>query len=427
MNNSELIRKLAGVIDLALESSSRSNAAKPVKYWYPLSLASYGSEEILEALDSLCAFRTTMWEKTRAFEEAFAEHQGGGHAVMVNSGSSADLLLAFALADPRGQRLSRGDEVLIPAVTWPTQIWSCMMAGLRVRLVDVDPSTLNVSIEALEAAVGPRTKAISLVHLLGNPCDLDAVLALAAKHNLFVLEDCCEALGSTWRGKKVGTFGLGAAFSFFFSHHITTMEGGMITTADAALADELRILRAHGWLRNVQRDSSALAGFDVDPRYAFVNWGFNVRPTELQAGFGLQQLLKLPAFEERRRVLAHRFFSYLAETEFFAAPVVHGNASVSWMALPFMIRPSAPFTRDDVAAYLEANGVETRPIVAGNLAMQPAACIFPELCGDSLPGAVDVHRNGLYVGLSPMTSDAEMSRLIETFAALRVRGVQTLA
>jgi CDP-6-deoxy-D-xylo-4-hexulose-3-dehydrase len=419
--NNEIVQRIAGVIELLLESSSRINEAKPQRYWYPLSMASYGAEEVLEALDSMVSFRTSMWEKTRRFEEAFAREQGAKDAVMVNSGSSADLLLSFLLCDPAKRMLAPGDVVLVPAVTWPTQIWSVLMAGLRVRLVDVDPETLNISLADLERKLTPDVKAIFLVHLMGNPCEMDRILELARERKILVLEDCCEALGAEWRGTKVGNFGLGGAFSFFFSHHITTMEGGMITVNDPALADRLRILRAHGWLRNVDQSQFPLQDESIDPRYAFVDWGFNVRPTELQAGFGLQQLQKLPRFTERRDALASRFFAYIDSTRFLTRPRVSPHARPVWMALPLMVRPDAPFTRGQLTAHLEAAGVETRPVVTGNVARQPAAALFPDLRATPNPGADEIHERGFYVGLSPFVTDAAMDRLIEVLGAFFAR------
>lgn len=415
--NSKDYAALAEILEHLIETSSRINEAKPQRYWYPLAMATYGVDEIIQAVDSLCNFRTTMWEKTKAFEQAFAEYQGCADGVMVNSGSSADLLLAFLLTNPMAPLLARGDEILLPVVTWPTQIWSAMMAGLKVRLVDVDPATLNIDVDDLERKITPRTRALFLVHLLGNPCDMDRILALAEKHDLLILEDCCEAMGSTWNGVKVGNFGLGGTYSFFFAHHMMTMEGGMIACPDDATADQLRVLRAHGWLRNVEPGSYDLEGYDVDPRYAFVNWGFNVRPTELQAGFGLHQLEKLPAFNQRREALASRFFALMDETPWLARPQVHPQARPSWFALPVMAPPEAPFSRDDLTAYLEAEGVETRPIVTGNVTRHPVAELFADTFAGEFPGGDAVHAQGFYLGLSPMQADADMDRLLACFAA----------
>ena len=413
----QLVHSLAGVIDRVLESSSRANDMQPTKYWWPLCVATYGTEEILEALDSLCAFRTTMWEKTAEFERRFALLEKRRHAVMVNSGSSADLLLALLMANPARPLFEPGDEVLVPAVTWPTQVWSIQMAGFHARLVDVDPATLNICPDALRRSIGPRTRAVFLVHVLGNPCPMDAVLSICREHGLIVVEDCCEALGSTWEGVPVGNFGIGAAFSFFFSHHLTTMEGGMVTTDDDEHADHLRILRAHGWTRNVSTTAQANRAPGIDSRYTFVNWGLNVRPTEIQASFGLRQLDRLPGFAARRTALATRFYEGISRIPCLSGPVVDDRASVQWMALPIMIDADAPFTRADLARHLEAEGVETRPIIAGNLARQPAARLFPGLASGPLRGADAVHDRGLYVGLSPMFQDSAIDRLIDVLAS----------
>jgi len=189
--------KLRGVLELFLENNSRINEKKPSKYWYPLAMATYGVDEILEAIDSMCSFRTTMWEKTQEFESAFANYAGCKHAVMVNSGSSADLLLCFAMMSRHRPLLKPGDTILVPAVTWPTQIWSPMMAGLKVQLVDVNPVTLNIDIDDLKRKIAPDVKAIFLVHLMGLPCDMEQIYTIAARNNLIIIEDCCEALGST--------------------------------------------------------------------------------------------------------------------------------------------------------------------------------------------------------------------------------------
>lgn len=407
--------KLSGAVELLLQSASRINEAKPRHYWYPLSLATYGVEEIIEVLDSLCSFRTSMWEKTLEFERRFADYQNSSDCVMVNSGSSADLLLCFLLTDPTHPLLNKDDEILMPIVTWPTQVWSAMMAGLKVRFVDVDPETLNIDLDDLEAKISPATRALSLVHLMGNPCQMDRIMDLAQRHNLLILEDCCEALGAEWDGVKVGNFGIGAAYSFFFSHHITTMEGGMIVCQDSRVADRLRILRAHGWLRNVDTSAYQPIAEDLDPRYTFVNWGFNVRPTDVQAGFGLRQLEKLPEFNRRRTCFADKFFAFIDQTQWLQRPKVHPLASPSWLSLPLLVRSGAPFTRAEITTYLEEQGIETRPIVAGNLARHPVASRFKEFGATTYPGADIVHHNGFYIGLSPLQSTAAMDRLADCF------------
>ena len=416
MKNIGNIEKLRGILELLLESESRINEAKPVRYWYPLSLATYGTDEILEALDSMCSFRTSMAEKTLHFERQFAKWQGGADAIMCNSGSSADLLLCLLLTNPRNPLLKPGAEIIIPVVTWPTQIWSAMMAGLKVKFVDVDPETLNVDLDDLEKSITKNTRALFLVHLMGNPCDMDRIGKLAKKHDLVILEDCCEAMGATWGGKKVGNFGLGAAYSFFFSHHITCMEGGMVSVTDVAVAEQLRLLRAHGWVRNVDPRGYQLEKYpDIDPRYAFVNWGLNVRPTEVQASFGLHQLEKADLFAQRRAQMAGRFIKYLAKQPWLTMPRVHRKAVPSWLALPLMVSHKAPFKKAELTTFLEKHGVETRPIVTGNVARHPVGKLFPEFQTRAYPGADEIHARGFYIGLSPLQDDDAIPRLIETF------------
>ncbi len=400
-----------------IDSGSRINAFKQERYWYPLSVATYDVEEVLAAVDSLCSFRTTMWEKTAEFERHFSMLQGSTESIMVNSGSSADLLVAFAMVNPAQPRLQPGDEVLIPSVTWPTHVWSAMMAGLKVRFIDTDPDTLNVDIASLEAGITDRTRAISLVHLMGNPCDMDAVQRLCATRDLVLMEDCCESLGARFRGRSVGTFGVAGTFSFFFSHHITTMEGGMISCDDADLSDLLRLLRAHGWSRNM-RYSVPEASPGIDPRYTFLNWGFNVRPTELQASFGLEQLERFPTFHRLRGENAAYFAAgFKRYQDLVTLMQVHPDAECSWFALPAVVKHDAPFTRDALVAHLEAAGNETRPIVAGSLARHPVSQLYPELLGAELPGADAVHDRGFYIGLHPLPHEGKLDRVLETFEA----------
>lgn len=415
--------KLRGVIDILLENESRINEAKPTRYWYPLSLATYGTDEILEALDSMCSFRTSMAEKTLHFERQFAKWQGSADAVMVNSGSSADLLLCLLLTNPLSPLVQPGAEIIIPVVTWPTQVWSAMMAGLKVKFVDANPNTLNIDIEDLERSIGPDTRALFLVHLMGNPCDMDRIGALAKRHNLHILEDCCEAMGASWNGCKVGNFSVGATYSFFFSHHITCMEGGMVVVPDVKKAAHLRILRAHGWIRNVDSTEYETHEYpEIDPRYAFVNWGLNVRPTEVQAGFGIRQLEKVDIFAKRRAEIAHRFNSMLAETQWLHSPVVAAKAKPSWLGLPVMVDKAAPFSCSDLTAYLENCGVETRPIITGNLAKHPVAkLLLPELLERQYPGADEIHARGFYIGVSPLLTDKTVDQLISTFKAFLAR------
>lgn len=363
----------------------------PQSYWYPLSVPTIGDEEVEAVTTVLRSHKTTMGEQVARFEEAFAQYVGADHAIMVNSGSSADLLIAFS------QHLA--GEVLVPAVTWPTHVWSWKMAGSTVKLIDVDG--LNTTAEIIERNISPQTRGISLVHLLGAPCDMDAIEKVAFDHGLPLYEDCCEALGAKWNGLPVGSSGLAASWSFFFSHHMTTMEGGMVTTHSRRLADKLRSLRSHGWARHLGEDP-----------YKFIDWGFNLRPTEVQAAIGLVQLGKLDTMNRRRDrnfqtilagAQASRYIDVPAQTDDLADP--------SWFGVPLLTAD-----RDKLRTHLEGEGIETRPILAGNLARQPAFRSFAAKFGDALPGADFLHHHGLYIGLHPCRS-LGAERVAEVLAA----------
>jgi CDP-6-deoxy-D-xylo-4-hexulose-3-dehydrase len=408
-----LTEQLREPLQALIDRSLLEQEERPQRYWYPLSTVTYGIEEILGAVDSLVTFRTTMGKKTQDFEEAFAAQFGYSQAVMVNSGSSADLLATFALVNPAVGLLQPGDEILVPALTWPTQIWAAMMAGLRVRFVDSDPATLNVNPEDVEQRIGPRTRALSIVHLMGNPCDMDEIADICERHRLVLIEDCCEALGARVTDRAVGSFGAFGTFSFFFSHHITTMEGGMVACNDRSHSDVLRALRAHGWARDA-RYSTLVSPPGIDPRYAFVNWGFNLRPTELQAAFGLAQLERLPSFSTQRSenalYLSHRLAPYEDYLEAIAVP---DGAERSWFALPFMVSATSPFSRSDLTAHMEQAGIETRPIVAGNLLRHPVAHLLPGDWASELPGAQAIHERGFYIGLHPVADEETLERVAE--------------
>jgi CDP-4-dehydro-6-deoxyglucose reductase, E1 len=388
-------------------------------YIYPLAEPSYGREEVLQALDSLVSYRTTMWEKVEDFESKFGQ-LFDSEAVMVNSGSSADLLMCFALMEISGGELPEKSEVLIPAVTWPTHLWSALMAGFKVKLIDVDPNTLCVTPEILKKNISENTRMFFDVHLLGNSNNMDEISGICRESNIVLLEDCCESLGTRWNGKLVGSYGLASSFSFFFSHHLFTMEGGMIVTKDSSFAKRLRRLRAHGWDKP-QRPSEAIPLMPED-RYRFISWGFNVRPTELQAGFGLVQLQRLRGFLHRRSEIAKQLCQVIDKfPKHVRTMTVASELECSWFAFPILLNPGANFSRSEFMSFLELNGIETRPIVAGNLARQPAYEIFDNLtCGD-LVGADEIHTNGLYIGINPISDEATVNQVCKTITDFLVK------
>src|SRR6266702_4202454 len=241
----------------------------PGKTRIPLNIPTYSSEEVEEALESLLSTWVTMGSKVKKFEEAFAQYNGSKHAVMVNSGSSANLLALSVLTNPiLPDHIEKGSEIITPAVTWATTVYPISNVGCTPVLVDVDPTSFNIIPEEIEKAIGPKTKAIVPVHLLGRPSEIDLIAKIAEDNDLFLVEDSCESTGAQFQGKKVGSFGDMGTFSFFISHHISTIEGGMIVTDDDKLYEYLKAMRAFGWVRDLQdKDELAKANNGIDPRF----------------------------------------------------------------------------------------------------------------------------------------------------------------
>jgi len=361
----------------------------------------YGWEEVVEAIDSMLTTQVTMGEKVKQFEAMFANYIGVNHAIMVNSGSSANLLALSVLVNPvLKNRIKPGDEIITPAITWATTVWPIINCGAVPVLVDVDLETFNTNAEEIKRAVTDKTRAIMLVHLLGNPCDMDKIMEIAKEYNLYIIEDACEAHGAEFKGQKVGSFGDLATFSFFFSHHITTIEGGIVLTNNEELAELAKALRVFGWIRDLKdKDKIAKKYEGIDSRYLFLNIGYNFRPTEIQGAFGIHQLKKLDKFIEIRRQNANFWFENFREYENYL--LLHSEREKTkhvWFGYPITVKPDAPFTRKDLVDFLEGKGVETRPIMAGNIDEQPAMRHFPYRKVGDLSNARFIMRNSFFFG-----------------------------
>ncbi len=382
----------------------------------PLNASTLGKEEIRAAIEVLESSYVTMGEKCREFERAFAEYIGVDDAIFVNSGSSANLLVFFALANhlaPRPKNKPKfvpGSEIIVPAVTWSTTLWPIVQAGGVPVLVDSDPHTLQMKPEALRAALSEKTVAVCPVHVLGNTVQMDEVVAFAEENRLWIIEDTCEALGARYDGKLVGTFGDAATFSFFFSHHITTIEGGMIATRHPELAELLRCMRAHGWTRDLKSRAEQEAMHpEIDPDFLFINTGFNLRPTEINAAFGLIQLQKLSGFNQRRNEIASLWterFQPLIEQGFFHPMRPTARAAGAWFGYPVICRDRR--VRGSLKRHLNSNNIETRPILCGNIARQPALAHIPHKVSGDLSGADKIMECGLLWGLFPLMPDDDL-------------------
>jgi CDP-6-deoxy-D-xylo-4-hexulose-3-dehydrase len=409
-------RDVAAQIRALVEQYFALPASPPTAPRLPLHAPSYGADEVNDAIESLLTMRVTMGDKVRRFETLWAEYLGVAEAVMVNSGSSANLVAAAALVNPAfPRRLVPGDEVIVPAVAWSTTYYPLVNVGLVPVLVDVDLDTFTIDPDAAARAVGPRTRALMPVHLLGNACDMRALGALAERHDLVIVEDACEAHGARFEGRMVGTFGAMASFSFYFSHHISTIEGGMLVTDDPALADLARTLRAHGWIRDVKRKPK-IEHAPIDEHFLFVNLGFNLRPMEIQGAFGLHQVAKLEPFIKIRRDNVDYWNACLRRhgrwLRACSGRDTGGSRSV-WFGYPISVRPDAPFSRDDLVRFLEDRGIATRPIMAGNFRDQPAIQLFPHRIAGRLDNAELVMRQSFFIGNHQAIGERERAYVVE--------------
>jgi CDP-4-dehydro-6-deoxyglucose reductase, E1 len=381
--------------------SSRKSEFIPGKTRIPLTVPTYSTNEVVEAVDSLLSTWVSMGKKVKHFEEMFAHYLGSKHAVMVNSGSSANLLAMSVLTNSMiSESVPRGSEVITPAVTWVTTVYPIVNTGCVPVLVDVDLDSYNMNPDAVRNAMTSKTKAIVPVHLLGNPCEIDVIGELAKKNDLFVLEDACESTGADFRGRKVGTFGDMGTFSFYMSHHISTIEGGMVVTDNDEMCECLKAMRAFGWVRDLSNAKKyAEENRAIDPRFLFLTQGFNFRPTELQGAFGMHQIGKLERFIELRRRNASYWTKRLAGyRDALVLPREAKEARHVYFGYPITIRSGAGFGRGEMTSNLERKGIETRPIMAGNIAEQPVAKRMPCRVDGELRNSELIMRNSFFFG-----------------------------
>ncbi|MBM3579986.1 MAG: aminotransferase class I/II-fold pyridoxal phosphate-dependent enzyme [Alphaproteobacteria bacterium] len=361
----------------------------------------FSGEEINAFVDQMLSTKVTMGPEVRKFEEQYAREFGHKYGVMNNSGSSANLLAVAAIANPATTNsLKAGDEVIVPSLSWSTTVWPLIQSNLVPVFVDCDPKSFNFDLNKLEAAITPKTKAIMLVHVYGNPCDMDALMALAKKHNLQVIEDTCESMGAYYKGKAVGTFGRVATFSLYFSHHITTLEGGITVTDDFELAETMRIMRAHGWTREADEHAKYVAKYpDIDPRFIFVNLGYNLRATECQARMGQVQLPKLAKFVDQRRANVTTYFKNLSKySDIFDFQHETPGSRSSWFGFSIVLKPNCPFSVKEISTFMKSHQIENRPIIAGNIALHPVMKLYEHKVAGDQSASTNIMKNGIAFG-----------------------------
>jgi len=392
----------------------------------------FDEREIRNLVDAALDFWLTTGRFAERFEREFAQWMGVRHCLLVNSGSSANLVALAALTSPRlgERRLRRGDEVITVAAAFPTTVNPILQNGLVPVFVDVTLPTYNVDTSQLEAALSPRTRAMIFAHTLGNPFDVGAVASFAQKHDLWLVEDCCDAVGSTYFGRKTGTFGDLATVSFYPAHHMTMGEGGAVLTNTPLLhtiAESFRDWGRDCWCEpgcdNTcgKRFGWQLGGLPsgYDHKFTYSHIGYNLKLTDMQAAVGVAQLEKLDGFVEARR----RNFRALREglaslEEFFILPEATNGAEPSWFGFPVAVRADAPFTRNQVTRYLEERKIATRLLFGGNLVRQPAYRESQYRVVGSLSQTDIVMNQVFWIGLYPGIQGRILDYMLDTLRAL---------
>ena len=369
---------------------------KSLKNIYPLSPDSFSNEDIIKGIEILLTKKITMSEITKKFEKEFAKFIGSKYALMVNSGSSANLLATFALINPlKRNKLNKGDECLIPSLCWSTSLWPIVQAGLIPKFVDIDPKTLNISISDLKNKISKKTKAIMSVHVLGNSTNMNELMKIVKKNKLYLIEDTCESLGSTFNNRYLGNFGDFGTFSFYYSHQITAGEGGMLICNDKTNYEIIHSLRAHGWDRGLKNNKN---------NFNFINSGFNLRPLEISAAIGFNQFKRLNKFKKIRFNNRIKIINKLKNSKkwkeqfTFINPIK--NLNPSWFGLPILINSKYKKKKNKFLNFLNKNGIETRPIISGNFLNQPSIKLYKLNKNKKLfKGSQNVEDRGFFIGI----------------------------
>ena len=389
----------------------------------------YDSEELVYLVDSSLDFWLTAGKYAQEFETDFAEYMEQRYSIIVNSGSSANLVAFSALTSEKlkDKRLKKGDEVITVAAGFPTTVNPIIQNGMIPVFVDVELGTYNIKVSELEKAISDKTRAVMIAHTLGNPFDLKAVKEFCEKYDLFLVEDCCDAVGSRYDGKMVGTFGDIATVSFYPAHHMTMGEGGGVLTNNFLLNKIATSIR--DWGRDCYCDpgSDNTCGrrfqmqfgklpFGYDHKYVYSHIGYNLKVTDMQAAIGVAQLKKLDYIVEARKNNFKKLWKGLEKFQkYLLLPVATENSDPSWFGFPITVKENDKFTKNEIVEYLENANILTRQLFAGNMTKQPAYLnVECRIIGD-LANTDYIMNNTFFIGVYPKIGDVEMEYIIKTF------------
>ena len=389
------------------------------KFVYPLLHDGFTKKDIEEGMKVLKSRQITISKITDNFEKRFAKKMGTKYAVMVNSGSSANLLAAFASCNPlRKNTFKKGEEFLIPAICWSTSLWPFYQAGLKPVFVDADVNTLNINIKDLKKKITKKTKVIVIVHVLGNSSDMTQIRLICKKKNIILVEDTCESLGSKFKNKFLGTFGDFGTYSFYYSHQITSGEGGMIVCNNDNDYDILLSLRSHGWARKLLKQKKYEKKYkNLDNRFIFLNSGFNLRPTEIQAAIANNQFKRLDNLTKIKKKnhlkIVKSFFKNKKWKNQFTFIQENENVSANWFGLSILINEHLVYKKEKFIKYLTKIGIENRPIISGNFINQPSFNLFKfKAKKNTLLGSQEIENRGFFIGLDNKEVDGKTIKFL---------------
>lgn len=427
----ELRREIAGKVAKYYDLAHKRRPFVPGETKVNYGGRIFDQKEMINMVEAVLDFWLTAGPCAREFEKGLGQYLNVPEVVPVNSGSSANLVAVTTLCSKKLRRrgLQPGDEVIVPATSFPTTVAPIVQNRLVPVFVDCMLGDYNLNPEHMEAAISDRTRAVMFAHTLGNPADMDKIMRIVDEHDLFLIEDTCDALGATFDGRMVGTFGDLATASFYPAHHITLGEGGAVYTSSRRLARIARTIRDWGrdcWCgydnpvdgkcgRRFEREVPGMPGY-YDHRYYFSEIGYNLKITDPQAAVGLAQLDKLPSFVTARKRNFERLYDGLqAYEEYLILPTWHAKADPSWFAFPITVRPEAPFTRHEIMRHLEDNLIECRVLFAGNILRQPGfADIECRVVGD-LSVSDRVLMGTFFVGVYPGLDTQRINYMLSVF------------
>lgn len=385
---------------------------------YPLAMDNWDFNEKNAMLSVIESGRFTMGIKVKEFEASISSYFGNKHTIMVNSGSSANLVMLTAIKIIYGKQWPIDAEIIVPAISWSTTFTPLYYLGIKPVYVDVNSGDFGMNPKLVREAITPKTVAVLGVNILGQPADLDMLSTICSENNILFLEDNCESLGAELQGKFTGRYGIASSHSSFYSHHISTMEGGWISTDNDDFADVCRSLRAHGWLRETSENFKKIynTGDPFQDLFHFILPGLNLRPLEIEAAIGIEQVAKLDTMLNERRKNADKFKSIFESNEHFRIQTGRGNSS--WFAFALIFSGKLAGIRSEIAKALLEAGIESRPVIAGNFTKQPVNKLLNSRIHGNLPIADEIHINGLYLGNHPKSLEEELTKsrtIIEAF------------